>query len=174
MQVDELMTESPVFVHGATPAHEAAVRAGEHGVHYLLVVDAEGDLRGITCLCDVGSADLKDPVGTFAHAPVTYVTSGQPAELAAQIMRDCGVGCLPVVREPGAVVGVLTRSDLRRAGVLGRESRNMVCAGCGSSHGLSAGEKRADGVVFCKACLESTPEPGTIARRWYCTLGDGD
>ncbi len=168
MKVDQIMTQQPVYISGKARAHEALTYANGQGVHYLLVVDGEEDLIGITCLCDVARAPVNDAVSTFAHTPVTYVMEGESAQEAARIMHDCAIGCLPVLRNPGEVVGVLTRHDLRDAGVL----RELVhCASCGASHGLvDAG----GGVPFCRACLESTPPPGTVGRRWYCTLGAGD
>jgi hypothetical protein len=101
---------------------------------------------------------------------VTYVVPDDSLEQAAKIMCDCAVGCLPVVREPGQVVGVITRHDLRELGILG-DAECPCCASCGTTHDLV---KNAPNVLFCRSCLEATPEPGTIARRWYCTLGGGD
>ena len=173
MRVHELVTGPPVSVPPAALAHEAAVEANRHGVHYLLVVDSAGDLRGITCMCDVSRAKTSERVGMFAHGWVTYILEHETAERAQEIMRSCKVGCLPVLRPPGTVLGVVTRSDLRRAG-LTEEQWPKTCASCGSVHGLSPSGSTPDAVMFCKRCLESTPPLGSIGRRWYCTLGSGD
>lgn len=168
MNVEQIMTHNPVCIGTQAHAREALLLAHERGVHYLLVVDRDQDLAGITCLCDVMNARVNERVGEFAHTPVTYVIHGEPVTHAARIMRKCAIGCLPVLRDPGKVVGVLTRHDLQRAGVW---TGRAHCVSCGSNHGLV---DDGQGVSFCRACLESTPSPGTVARRWYCTLGDGD
>lgn len=168
MNVEQIMTHAPVCIDMQAHAHEALVLADERSVHYLVVVDRDNDLAGITCLCDVMRVGVNDVVGEFAHAPVIYVMQGESVERAASIMKQCAVGCLPVLREHGNVVGVLTRHDLQVAGAL---TTRAHCVCCGSNHGLV---DHGQGVSFCRACLESTPPPGTVARRWYCTLGSGD
>jgi CBS domain-containing protein len=168
LNVESLMTEPPVYIEGNARSHEAKSLADARNIHYLLVVDADEDLIGITCLCDVARAGVDDPVGSFAHKSITYVSAGEDAAKAAEIMQDCAVGCLPVIRAPGNVIGVVTRHDLIQRGLLDSVPR---CAACGTTHDLP---EQAEGARFCRACIEATPKPGTIARRWYCTLGDGD
>ena len=168
--VDDLMSEHPIWVKGTMLSHEALAFARAEGVHYLLVGD-NSELRCITCLCDISRAGVGEQVGSFAHSGVLSVQSGAPADSAAMIMRGCAIGCLPVLGDSGEVRGVITRSDLRGAGLIKEELGDTQCASCGSTHSLS---RDGDGVVFCRDCLESTPEPGTIERRWYCALGGGD
>jgi CBS domain-containing protein len=169
-RVDDLMSQRPVFITEGEEAYRAGNFAKTKGVHYLLVVDGENDLTAVTCQCDLERAKVRERVANFAHSPVTYVMSGERADRAAEIMRRCGVGCLPVLRDPGEVVGVLTRRDLGNAGLWNWEWGVTLCASCGGAHGL---EKKGEGVVFCRDCLESTPEPGTLRRRWYCAIGYG-
>lgn len=151
-------------------SHEALAVAREEGVHYLLVGE-KSEIFGITCVCDITRAGVDEEVEEFAHSGVLSVPSGAPANSAAQVMRGCSIGCLPVLGDNGEVKGVVTRRDLRRAGLIQEERGDAKCASCGSTHSLS---RDGDGVVFCRDCLESTPEPGTVERRWYCTLGGGD
>lgn len=168
--VDDLMSEHLSWVKGTMASHEALVVAREAGVHYLLVGE-NSEVSGITCLCDLSRAGVGEDVQSFAHSGVLSVQSGAPAESAAKVMQGCAIGCLPVVGEGGKVKGVVTRSDLRSAGLFQEEQGDAQCASCGNTHSLS---QDGDGVVFCRDCLESTPEPGTMERRWYCTLGGGD
>jgi len=169
--VNDLMTGRPIWVPEAAHARDALVLAETEGVHYLLVADRDKDLAGVTCLCDVSRAGLEDRVKSFAHNPVTYVMSGESAENAVNMMSRCAVGCLPVLEDPGRVIGILTRHDLVQAGLIELESGVTRCASCGSTHSLV---RDGSGVKFCRDCLEATPEAGTLERKWYCTLGGGD
>jgi len=168
--VDDLMTERLSWVRGDMLSHEALAFAREEGVHYLLVGE-NSEVHGITCLCDISRAGVGEEVESFAHAGVLSVPSGAPADSAVMVMGSCAIGCLPVLGDGGEVKGVITRSDLRGAGLIKEELGDTQCASCGSTHSLS---RDGDGVVFCRDCLESTPEQGTVGRRWYCTLGGGD
>jgi Mg/Co/Ni transporter MgtE len=164
------MSKQVVSVSESTSAGAALGIAERQGVHYLLVVDDEYQLSGVTCACELARASIGDEVGSFASSPVTYISPNDTLERAARVMRGRGVGCLPVVREPGEIVGVLTRHDLRQQGI-SRDEDERHCAACGATHDLVGYEHP---VVFCRACLECTPEPGSFVREWYCTLGDGD
>lgn len=148
MNVEQIMTHDPVCIAAKAQAHEALVLANRERVHYLLVVDEDNDLDGITCLCDVERARVNEVVRSFAHSPVTYVMAGESAEHAALIMQQCAVGCLPVLRDPGHLVGVLTRHDLRAVGAL----HANPCACCGSNHDLVENER---GLALCRRCLRS-------------------
>ena len=169
MKVREHMSKQLVFVPESMSAAAAFDIARQHNVHYLLVVDADNDLSGITCLCKISRTRVSDSVGSSASSPVTYVIPEDSLEQAAKIMHDCAIGCLPVVREPGQVVGVITRHDLLELGVLGDED-SQRCAACGATHGLV----KSGLISFCETCLESTPRLGTVERVLYCTLGGGD
>lgn len=173
MIVESLMTYPAVCIDSKARAHEAKSLADANGIHYLLVVDADEDLTGIVCLCDIARAGVDDPVASFARRSVTYVSAGEDVTQAAEIMQNCVVGCLPVIRAPGDVIGVVTRHDLIERGLLTDIPR---CAACCTTHDLldPPSPEQSEVARFCRACIEGTPDPGTIARRWYCTLGDGD
>jgi CBS domain-containing protein len=170
MKVKDHMSKRLVFVPERMSAGSALAAAREKNVHYLLVVDPDNDLSGITCLCKIARMPVSDAVGSTASSPVTYVTPDDSLEQAAQVMHECSVGCLPVVEEPGRVIGVITRHDLRALAVLSADDTRR-CAACGASHDLVGVGLN---VPFCSSCLESTPPPGTVERSLYCTLGGGD
>ncbi|HEY6728027.1 MAG TPA: CBS domain-containing protein [Polyangiaceae bacterium] len=149
MNVEQIMSHEPVCIDAKARAHEALVLASRQGVHYLLVVGEDNDLDGITCLCDVERARVNESVRSFAHSPVTYVMAGESAARAALIMQQCAVGCLPVLREPGHVIGVLTRHDLRAVGAMDPAN---PCACCGANHDLVENDR---GLALCRRCLRS-------------------
>jgi len=61
------------------------------------------------------------------------------------------IGCLPVV-SAGELVGIITRGDLRRAGIEESLLGAHYCASCRSPHGVCADPR---GVAeFCLDCIE--------------------
>jgi acetoin utilization protein AcuB len=114
------MTRRPVTVapDATVAAARSAMRRGRF--RHLPVVAAAG-LVGV-----VASGDLEVPPGApveaaeaLAGRPLSEVMSAQPitvwpdepVEVAARLLVDHDVGCLPVVAEEG-LVGILTESDL--------------------------------------------------------------
>jgi hypothetical protein len=72
-------------------------------------------------------------------------------------MAALQIGCLPVVQK-GDLVGVITRGDLRRAGIDEALLGARYCASCGSPHGVCPDPRGA--VEFCLDCLDrETPAP---------------
>ena len=78
-----------------------------------------GTLKGVLSVRDLsGSA----PVGGVASPELAALTCMRPVSIdpdlpvrvAAVMMCDLGIGCLPMV-EDGGVVGVVTRTDILRA-----------------------------------------------------------
>ena len=158
--VRELMSRDPVLVDGRVTAHAAERVAAAGRVHHLLAV-RDGRLVGVLCRCDLASASPVDPIESFMHGEVVSAAPGDGAEQAARTMRERGVGCLPVLTASGELVGVLTRGDLRRAGVLPGVPGVDVCAACGQPYGLlPAGSP--EGLVLCRACLLGPPREHTL------------
>ena len=114
------MTRPPVTVSpDATVA--AALSAMRRGRFRHLPVVAAGELVGV-----VSDGDLEAPPGApveaaeaLAGRPLTEVMSAQPitvwpdepVEVAARLLVEHAIGCLPVVADQG-LVGILTESDL--------------------------------------------------------------
>src|SRR3990172_5068276 len=103
-----------VTVGPATRVGDAADLAGEEGVHHLLVVDG-ASLVGVACEHDLLLAGRDARVGDCMNVPVCVDVGAGFAE-AAEAMRERAIGCLPVLAG-GFLVGVVTRGDLRRAGL---------------------------------------------------------
>lgn len=167
--VAEVMSSSPVIVDAHEAVEAARNLADEQGVHHLLVVDGSA-LVGVICQCDLAEAMPATLVTRHMHSPVVWTCGTDTLEQAASIMRQCGIGCLPVLDEPqGRLAGVLTRRDLRGAGILPGERGVDLCASCGSSHRLRASDF-PDLPVFCFECLDQAP-PSRGRAAWYFTLG---
>lgn len=116
--VESLMTmESELVTISPTASlAEARQRASQKDVHHLLVVE-EGLLIGLIHRDEM--ADEEFGVNTIsARVNLCPWTIGPETTLAqaARLMHDRNITILPVV-ENRAVLGVVTRGDLRRAGV---------------------------------------------------------
>lgn len=168
--VREVMSDSPLVVAARVPAMDAQALAAGRGVHHLLVVD-DGQLVGEVCVRDLEAALLLDTVEHVMQAPVIHVAPETSALDALDLMRRSGVGCLAVVDAEGALAGVVTHRDLRRAGILPGEKGVDLCASCGESHHL-APAAFPDTPVFCRDCLDQCIRP--FQGDMYFTLGGGD
>jgi acetoin utilization protein AcuB len=120
--VADAMTPRPVTVspEATVAAARSAMRRGRFR-HLPVVAGAE--LVGV-----VAAGDLQVPAGapveaaeSLADRPLTEVMTTQPitvwpdepVEVAARVLAEQAVGCLPVVADEG-LVGILTESDLFR------------------------------------------------------------
>jgi acetoin utilization protein AcuB len=118
--VADAMTARPVTV--APDATVAAARSAmRRGRFRHLPVVAGAELVGV-----VAQSDLEVPPGapvevaeSLGERPLTEVMTtepvtvwpDEPVEVAARLLVDNGIGCLPVVADDG-LVGILTESDL--------------------------------------------------------------
>ncbi len=102
------------------------------------------------CRCDLERAPPRVPISRLVRKPLVTVEAAATAAAAAELMRTKAVGCLPVL-SGGLLLGVVTRSDLLRAGMT--PEMLGACAVCGSQHGL-APDRSPDDVPFCRDCLE--------------------
>lgn len=169
--VSRLMSRHPIFIEARAPAHLAKHLARAHEVHHLLVVQ-DGEFVGVTCLCDLEKAKDADSVARRMRSPAVCIGEGDTLEQAASLMKQCGVGCLPVIDDDGVLSGVITRRDLRRGGTLPGERGVDRCAHCGSSHKLRPANGKND-AVLCFDCAAAAfaqrksipPPPVTEAAR---------
>ena len=129
MKVRELMTRGPLSVTVDTSVVEARRTMAEHRIRHLLVKDG-GRLAGIVTDRDI-RLNLPSPatslsvwevnyllarmtVGSVMTSAVITVDPNRDVVEAASIMLDHKIGALPVV-DGGAVVGIMTESDIVRA-----------------------------------------------------------
>lgn len=168
--VVDIMTAGPVLIGPETNAASAEHLSSIRGVHHLLVVDGY-KLVGVVCPCDLYTASAWARVSDFMHSRPFTIDDQETATEAWKIMRESGVGCLPVVDWTGALRGVVTRRDLTKAGVVSVSSLQH-CTACGSTHGLRG--RTEDGVLFCVRCLDQCRQPRSDLEEEFFTLGGGD
>jgi hypothetical protein len=137
-------------------ADEAARRAG---VRHLLVLDA-GHLVGVLCRCDLVDASPGNPVAALMPHDLFALDAGATLGVALAAMNRLSVGFLPVVTDR-LVLGVITRGDLRRAGVPEERLGARRCAACGSPHGVRPHPTLCC-VDFCLDCLELEAGEGGV------------
>lgn len=134
-----------------TPCSEADERARTHGVRHLFVTRGE-HLVGVLCRCDLyPEPDAQDAVASRMSTTVYALPPDATLGEAAAAMASLGVGCLPLVRDD-VPVGVITRGDLRRAGVPEERLGAHRCAECGSVRGVRS-EAHA-GLEYCLDCID--------------------
>jgi CBS domain-containing protein len=168
--VVDLIRRVPIFVPHDTTGAAALSRAREADVHYLVVV-RDMKVTGVCCRCTLASAGTKDLVGEIMASPAVVIDDQTSASTAADMMLQKGVGCLPIVDWAEHLRGVVTRSDLLKAGALATEDI-PACSSCGAIHGVLGGNQCA--VKFCFDCLEQSRAPRRSGDESYFTLGGGD
>jgi acetoin utilization protein AcuB len=127
MNVDQIMTHEITTVGMDDDVHRVRELFEDHGFHHLLVVE-RGKLVGV-----ISDRDLLRNVSPFIgkwsersqdmatlHRRVHQIMTRKPVtigremqvEEAARVMLEHRVSCLPVVREDGRPVGIVTWRDL--------------------------------------------------------------
>jgi acetoin utilization protein AcuB len=129
MLVKDRMTPNPITITPDTSFPDAFRIIREKGIHYLPVVNKKGQLIGIVTLTDLlhASPSSATTLSVFevnyllAHLQVQEVMSSPitvpeeaPLEVAARIMVQKGISCLPVMRD-GLLVGIITETDIFKA-----------------------------------------------------------
>jgi hypothetical protein len=110
---------------------------------------------GAVCLAHLRAADPTAKVADCVCDPswVGPLQPDLPVEQAAEIMNERAFHCLPVVAR-GLVLGVVTGSDLRRAG-LSEEQAPPRCSACGSREHILG----ARGIALCPDCADRARPP---------------
>jgi len=128
-QVRDLMTGQPLAVAPDTPVFEACQLMGRERIRHLLVTEGPR-LVGVVTDRDI-RLNLPSQATTLSVWEVNYLlarlTVGQvmtrmlvtvdparPARVAARLMLEHKIGCLPVL-DQGVLVGIVTETDILRA-----------------------------------------------------------
>jgi acetoin utilization protein AcuB len=115
MLVGDAMTREVQTLSAEAPIAEGLRMMNDRTVHRLPVIDASGDLLGIVSDMDLRIAEaagrLGDPVSTVMTRRVVTVSEYCPLEEAASLMRQKGIGGLPVVRGD-KLIGIITDGDI--------------------------------------------------------------
>ena len=153
--LDGMTTISLVTVSPGTSVLEAADLAEYEGVHHLLVMEA-GELVGMVCEYDLVLAGPVAFVGDCMSVPPQCIDADATLADAARAMRERAIGSLPVM-VGGNVLGIVTRGDLRRAGLAPVDIAPPVCASCGRDDHVRL-DPRTEGANFCLDCRDdATP-----------------
>jgi CBS domain-containing protein len=154
-RVAEIMTAPVVAVDPlATVARSLAV-AERHGFCHVPIAWEDGELVGITCVCDLWGARSHELVIQHMKVPVVTIGASETVLRAADVLRDRRVGCLPVLDERRRLAGIVTEGDLMRAGAIGLDQLPPSCMTCGTRHHVRSGvsARTADVVALCVRCL---------------------
>ncbi len=128
MLVRERMSAHPILCEPELPVGDALDRMKREHVRRMPVVDKHGKLVGIVSDKDLLQAS-PSPATSLSVWEITYLLSkikisdvmtkkvitivpDTPLEDAARIMADNKIGGLPVVSPEGAVVGIITETDI--------------------------------------------------------------
>jgi len=128
-QVREIMSSPAVVVEPDVTLPVAITLMRERGIRHLPVVEhgrlvgiiSRGDLREAS-ISQAINADLYElnfmlnrlPVSRLMSREVFTIAPEAPVVDAAELMTEKKIACLPVVDDSGAVVGIITESDLLR------------------------------------------------------------
>jgi len=123
--VSDIMTGDVATVRPDLQVENAARILFSQSISGMPVVDAEGKLVGVITEFDIIAKDGAT-VADIMTTDVVTVSEETDAETVAQILTSQRVRRVPVVRD-GAVVGIVSRSDLVRLFALTRWS----CENCG-------------------------------------------
>ncbi len=127
MSVQQRMTRNPITIEAERPFLEARLILKDNHIRHLPVMD-DGKLIGVVSDRDLKEASpsgattldvyemnyllLKKKVRSLIRRqPITIKPTSSVGE-AALLMHDQRIGCLPVVDETGALVGIITKTDL--------------------------------------------------------------
>ncbi len=127
MRLQDFMNTDVHTISGQETAETAYQRMRQHHIHHLVVMDG-GAITGILSIGDLGglSEERQRQKMLVSHAMAKNVVIATPdtsLREAANLMRGCTVGCLPVVDE-GKLVGIITTTDLLE--LIGRGIERIV------------------------------------------------
>jgi CBS-domain-containing membrane protein len=149
------MTAPAIAVDPLATVARALGLAERHGFNHVPVAWEDGELVGITCVCDLWAAKGQELVIQHMKVPVVTMGARDTVLRAADLMRERNVGCLPVLDEGRRLAGIITEGDLMRVGAIGLDHLPPACMSCGNRHhvrsGVSATTSRP--VSYCVRCL---------------------
>jgi CBS domain-containing protein len=175
-RVSEVMTAPAIAADPLATVARALLLAERHGINHVPVAWDDGELVGVTCVCDLWGGKDHDLGIQYMKVPVITIGARETVLRAAEVMRDRNVGCLPVLDDNRRLVGVVTEGDLMRVGAIGLDQLPPACMGCGSRHhvrsGVSATTSRA--VSYCLRCLGGASRVTTRGVARGVRIGSGD
>jgi CBS domain-containing protein len=154
-RVSEVMTAPVVAVDPLATVARSLSIAERHGFCRVPIAWEDGELVGITCVCDLWGAKAHELVIQHMKVPVATISTRDTVLRAADVMRDRQVGCLPVLDDRRRLAGILTEGDLMRIGAIGLDHLPPACMSCGSRHHVRGGLSEAThgAISYCLRCL---------------------
>jgi CBS domain-containing protein len=154
-RVSEVMTAPVVAVDPLATVARSLGIAERHGFCRVPIAWEDGELVGITCVCDLWGAKAHELVIQHMKVPVATISTRDTVLRAADVMRDRQVGCLPVLDERRRLAGIITEGDLMRIGAIGLDHLPPACLSCGSRHHVRGGvsESTHGPISYCLRCL---------------------
>src|SRR5579871_6623709 len=96
-RVVSVMTRAPLTVAAEMDCASALGLVARRGVHRAPVTVGD-ELVGVACAFDLARAGAGATVADWMHAPAVTIHPMATLDDAADCMRECAIGCLPVVR----------------------------------------------------------------------------
>jgi len=124
------MSRVVIAVEPGMRVRDALGLAQEHGVTHLPVV-ADGRPMGVVCACELDGAPAETDVSTLMHSPPVSVSPDDRFDSAIGVMVKHEVGSVLVLRGL-EILGILTRTDVERAGLAEAWFGDRRCGTCGS------------------------------------------
>jgi CBS domain-containing protein len=154
-RVSEIMTAPAITADPLVTVARALALADRHGFCHVPIAWDDGELVGITCVCDLWGAKSHELVIQHMRVPVVTIGARDTVLRAADVLRDRDVGCLPVLDDRRRLVGIVTEGDLMRVGAIGLDQLPPACMTCGSRHHVRAGvsARTSGAVAYCVRCL---------------------
>jgi acetoin utilization protein AcuB len=127
MRLQDFMNTEVHTISAQETAETAYQRMLRHNIHHLVVMDG-GAINGILSIGDLGGVneEAQRQKMLVSHAMAKSVVTATPETTlreAANLMRGCTIGCLPVV-EDDKLVGIITTTDLLE--LIGRGIERIV------------------------------------------------
>lgn len=154
-QVARVMTRAVATVTRDTLVGVAEWVAARRGVRHLPVMEG-GLLVGLASEWDMRRVDSGATIGGCMTREPTAIHPSRTIGEAATVMQEQAVSCLPVTAS-GLLLGILTRGDLRRAGVPASDLEEPECVSCGTVEHVRV-DPRGTSVLFCLDCLDRAHE----------------
>lgn len=150
--IREVMSKIVIGVEPGMSVRDALGLATEHGVSHLPVV-SDGQPLGVVCACELREAPESSDVSAVMHSPPASVRPDQTFREAIRVMAELHVGSVLVLSNQ-EIVGILTRTDVERAGLARAAFGDRHCARCGTyQHVRAVG---SSGTLLCWHCRSSS------------------
>ncbi|MGD8863211.1 MAG: CBS domain-containing protein [Myxococcales bacterium] len=152
MRVSDIMTRDLVALPRDETVASALRRAAERDLHHVLIVDGSA-LAGIACICDLRELPTDTKLGDCIARPPEVIEPERSLDEAAEQFVARSVSCFPVCND-GELVGVVTRSDLRRSKLPEFQlPSSFECAFCGSTRHVRPAEHDPS-LATCLECAD--------------------